>query len=210
MQRSPSHHLVHHLTISFLPSHRLVPTRHALQCPTGSSDFAELESSYCPLQESLWTCLGLSCRNRFPQTERVERVNCRLQPLSRKLTVATLDDKHGWPDFNFSTVLWQHESFLGCFSFCNLLLLFSCSVMSDFLHHVDCGLPGPSVHGILQARTLEWVAMPSSRGSAWPRDRTCVSYIGRQFFATEPSGKSMLCQYESFLVVSFVIYCYLL
>ena len=36
---------------------------------------------------------------------------------------------------------------------------------------------GPSVSGILQSRILEWVAMPSSRGSSWPRDRTCVSYV---------------------------------
>ena len=36
--------------------------------------------------------------------------------------------------------------------------------------------PGSSVHGILQARILEWVAMPSSRGSSWPRDQTCISY----------------------------------
>ena len=44
-------------------------------------------------------------------------------------------------------------------------------------------LPGSSVHGILQARILEWVAMPFSRGSSWPGDQTCVSYIsciGRQ------------------------------
>ena len=43
--------------------------------------------------------------------------------------------------------------------------------------------PGPSVPGILQARTLEWVAISSFRGSSWPRDQThisCVSYIGRQ------------------------------
>ena len=33
---------------------------------------------------------------------------------------------------------------------------------------MDCSPPGPSVHGILQARTLEWVAMPASRGSPWP------------------------------------------
>ena len=39
-----------------------------------------------------------------------------------------------------------------------------------------------SVHGILQARILEWVAMPSSRGSSGPRDQTrvsCISCIGR-------------------------------
>ena len=40
-----------------------------------------------------------------------------------------------------------------------------------------CSPPGSSVHGILQARILEWVAMPSSRGSFWYRDRTCVSYV---------------------------------
>ena len=37
--------------------------------------------------------------------------------------------------------------------------------------------PGSSVHGILQARTLEWVDMTSSRGSSQPRDWTCISYV---------------------------------
>ena len=37
--------------------------------------------------------------------------------------------------------------------------------------------PASSVHGILQVRILEWVAMPSSRGSSQPRDWTCVSYV---------------------------------
>ena len=48
---------------------------------------------------------------------------------------------------------------------------------------VDSGPPGFSVHGILQARILEWVAIPSSRGSSQPRDQThvsCISYIGMQ------------------------------
>ena len=42
---------------------------------------------------------------------------------------------------------------------------------------MDCSPPGSSVHGILQARILEWNAMPSSRGSSQPRDRSCVSYV---------------------------------
>ena len=42
---------------------------------------------------------------------------------------------------------------------------------------MDCSPPGFFVHGILQARILEWVAMPSSRASTQPRDRTCVSYV---------------------------------
>ena len=45
---------------------------------------------------------------------------------------------------------------------------------------MDCSLPGSSVCGILQARILEWVAMPSSRGSPQPRDGTHVSCIGRR------------------------------
>ena len=45
----------------------------------------------------------------------------------------------------------------------------------------DCSLPGSSVHGILQARILKWVAIPFSRGSSWPRDLTQVSYIASRF-----------------------------
>ena len=50
----------------------------------------------------------------------------------------------------------------------------SCQTLCD---PTDFNLPGSSVHGILQARILEWVAMPSSRGSSWPRDQTHISYI---------------------------------
>ena len=42
---------------------------------------------------------------------------------------------------------------------------------------LDCSPPGSSAHGILQARILEWVAISSSRGSSWPRDRTWVSRV---------------------------------
>ena len=47
---------------------------------------------------------------------------------------------------------------------------------------MDCSSPGSSVHGILQARILEWVAMPFSRGSSWPRDWTWVSCTAAVFF----------------------------
>ena len=42
---------------------------------------------------------------------------------------------------------------------------------------MDYSPPGSSVHGILQARRLEWVATPSARGSSWPRDGSCISYV---------------------------------
>ena len=54
---------------------------------------------------------------------------------------------------------------------------------------VDCSPPGSSVHGILQARRLEWVAMPSSRGSSRPRDQTHVSFITGGLFTTQSPRK---------------------
>ena len=67
-------------------------------------------------------------------------------------------------------------------------LLQSCSTVCD---PMDCSPPGSSVHGILQARIPEWVAIPFSRGSSPPRDRTQVSCIAGGFFTTEPLGKPM-------------------
>ena len=61
----------------------------------------------------------------------------------------------------------------------------ACFVLQLFLtlyDPMDCSPPGSSVHGILQARILEWVAIPLSRGSSWPRDRTQVSCIVGRFF----------------------------
>ena len=51
------------------------------------------------------------------------------------------------------------------------------SVVSSSCHPMDCSPPGSSVHGILQARILEWGDMPSSKESSWPRDQTCISSI---------------------------------
>ena len=55
----------------------------------------------------------------------------------------------------------------------------SCPTLCD---PMDCNLLGFSVHGILQARILEWITISFSRGSSWPRARTRVSHIrGRRF-----------------------------
>ena len=64
---------------------------------------------------------------------------------------------------------------------------------------MDCSLPGISVHGILRARILEWVAMSLSRGSSQPRNQTCifhVSCIGRWV----PPGKPFI-QCSTFQIV---------
>ena len=71
---------------------------------------------------------------------------------------------------------------------CSYLRLIFCDPM-------DCSPPGSCVHGILQARILEWVAMPSSRGFSIPRDWTyvfCDSSITDRFSTTERPGKSQL------------------
>ena len=64
-----------------------------------------------------------------------------------------------------------------CLTLCNLM---------------DCSPPGSSFQGILQARILECVVLPSSRGSSQPRDQThisCSSCIAAGFFTTEPLRK---------------------
>ena len=60
----------------------------------------------------------------------------------------------------------------------------SCLTLCDA---VDCSLPGSSVHGILLARILEWVVMPSSRESSCSKD--CTSGIGRRILYHAPPGK---------------------
>ena len=68
------------------------------------------------------------------------------------------------------------------------------SVRSDT---VDCSLQGFSVHGILQARILEWVAMPFFRESSRPRDRTqlsCASCNAGGLLTAEPPGKQIMYQ----------------
>ena len=64
------------------------------------------------------------------------------------------------------------------------------SVMSNFLQ--PHGLYSPlvsSVHEIVQARTLEWVNIPFSRGSSWPRDQAMASCIAADSLLSEPPGK---------------------
>ena len=64
---------------------------------------------------------------------------------------------------------------------CNVCVLVakSCPTLCN---PMDCSPPGSSVHGILQARILEWVAVPFSRGSSRPRDQTQVSCVAGRFF----------------------------
>ena len=62
---------------------------------------------------------------------------------------------------------------------------------------MDCSPPGSSIHGILQARILEWVAIPFSRGSPQPRVRTCISSIASLFFTVWATREAQYIDYNS-------------
>ena len=71
---------------------------------------------------------------------------------------------------------------------------------------MDRSLPGSSVQGILQARILEWVVMPSSMGSSRPRYQTCISYVSciGKFFTTSANWEA---QYLFNTNLTFLCFC---
>ena len=73
-----------------------------------------------------------------------------------------------WIKGRFFTFLYMH-----------VLIAQSCPTLC---HPMNCSLPGHFVHGISQSRRPHWVAIPFSRGSSSPRDRTLVSSIVGRFF----------------------------
>ena len=71
--------------------------------------------------------------------------------------------------------------------------------------HMDCSLPGSSVHGIFQARILEWAAISFSRGSSQPRDRTWVSHIvGRCFYLLSHQGSPRTGHFSRYGIVKLI------
>ena len=102
------------------------------------------------------------------------------------------DPLHGW------TIISTCSSADDCYCLVAKLYLALCDPM-------DCSSPGSSVHGISQAKILEWVAISVSRGSSRPRDQIRLSYSGRCFFfffflTMEPPGS--LKMYHIFSIYS--------
>ena len=106
-------------------------------------------------------------------------------------------EAHMWHLFHWSDVLWlikaSEKKLCVCVCVCvcvkvTQLCLTPCDAM-------DCSSPGSSVHGILQARIQEWIAIPFSRGSSWPKNWTQVSCIAGRFFtvwATRKAGTNYI------------------
>ena len=67
-----------------------------------------------------------------------------------------------------------------------MLVALSCPIPCD---PMDGNLPGSSLHGILQARRLKWVAIPFSQGTSWPRDQTPSPAMQADFLPSEQPGK---------------------
>ena len=91
----------------------------------------------------------------------------------------------------------------------NVLVTQACPTLCN---PMDYSPPGSSVHGILQARTLEWVAISFSRGSSWPREWTQASCIAGRFFtiwATREAPKWAWNILSNGLVLSTQIHCFL-
>ena len=113
---------------------------------------------------------------------------------------------HAWAKGNFACLTWDIDILLPwpgtytigspspqAFGLCTKRVRFYvcvcvcvCVLVSQLCltlwNPVDCSLPGSSAHGILQENILEWVTIPFSRGSFWPRDQTQVSCIADRVF----------------------------
>ena len=68
-----------------------------------------------------------------------------------------------------------------------------------------CSPPVSSVHGISQARILEWIAVSFSRESSWPRDQTHVFCTLKGFFTTEPPGEALILMLWSLYAYTFSV-----
>ena len=91
-----------------------------------------------------------------------------------------------WTELN-----WYHKCHVHCLLESKVKVLDAqlCLTLCD---PMDCSPPGSSFHDILQARILEWVAIPFSRGSSQPRDWTQISYIASRFFTVGATGEGLI------------------
>ena len=93
-------------------------------------------------------------------------------------------------------MIWNNEHMLGivlmCVCVCARARVCACSVMSDSLATPWTSPPGSSVHGIFQAKIVEWVAISYSKGSSQARDWTHISCIGRWILYHSATWEALL------------------
>ena len=102
--------------------------------------------------------------------------------------IHTCSEKYSWP----VSVACHLGSRTALGFLCGSGAIGLCSVLQSCLtlcNTMDCSPPGSSVNGISQARRLEWVAMPFSTGTSWPRDQTHISFVSC-------TGSQLLCPWN--------------
>ena len=91
------------------------------------------------------------------------------------------------------------------------ICMHACSLICDSLRLMNCSWSGSSVHEILQARLLEWVAKSSSRQSTWSRDWTHVSYVailaGGSLPPSQPGKPIYVCIYMCVYIYIYIYMC---
>ena len=107
--------------------------------------------------------------------------------LAMFLSAVSSQEKKNTKLWNLTNLLrfWDCECYGIEYIYLSIYIYISCCCLVTqscltFCDPMDCSSPGSCVHGISQARILEWVAISFSRGSSQPRDQTCVFYTGRQ------------------------------
>ena len=90
--------------------------------------------------------------------------------------------------------IFHNWLFASCFVGCCCLVTKSCLTLCD---PIDCSPPGSTVHGIFQARILQWVAISFSRGSSRPRDPTYMSCIGMWILYHWATTETLICIFSS-------------
>ena len=124
-----------------------------------------------PLGWTGWISLQSKGLSRVFPTPQVKSINCLALSFLYSSTLTSIYDYWKNHSFDYMDLSWQSQKWSEVTQ--------SCSTLCD---PMDWSLPSSSVHGILQAIILEWVAISFSRGSSWPRYQTRVSHIGGRRF----------------------------
>ena len=132
----------------------------------GQSIGVSASASVLPMNIKDWFPLGLT-----------GLISLQSSGLSWVFSNTTVQKKECWILSNtFSVSFDDPVVFIFILLICAMLSPFSCVRLCD---PMDWSLAGSSIQGTLQARILEWIAMPSSNGSSQPRDQIHISYVSR-------------------------------
>ena len=158
-----------------------------LECHLLNIHWPAMKDFILTLTTVYWKCLLLICllKKTMSFSGAVPYLTCFSIPVPSLVTGAKIFPRSAYCMNEDKVFAWKSESI-------------SRSIMSDSFvipWTVSCQVPCPWV---LQARILEWVAVPFSRGSSWPRDGTQVSWIAGRFFTgslqiTHYSGNHTIC-----------------